>query len=144
MNGCIRCLILKISLVFDFISGEKRDKWQALTKKMEPSQKQCQSSSIQCAGIRYPRRSEPPLPPPPAPIQSFHWWPSGQFSMGCFMVKQGICPTWQHTKASERQIFNWTTSELQRQHRPFSRVYVFNFLLNAQCTFLCHFWAVTV
>lgn len=111
MHGCLRCLILKISLMFD-ITSVGWDKLQSFTK-MRPLQKQCQSPSIQCAGIRYPRSSEHPL------IQS-SLFTGGQVATlnGLFHGQTGHLPNIANTKASERQIFNWSTSALQRQYHP--------------------------
>lgn len=77
--------------------------------KMRPSQKQCQSPSLQCAGIRYPRSSEHPL------IQS-NLFTGGQVATlnGLFHGQTGHLPNMANTKASERQILNWSTSALEK------------------------------
>ena len=92
------------------------DKMQSFTK-LRPFQKQCQSS-IQCAGIRYPRSSEHPL----IPASLFT---GGQVATlnGFFHGQTGHLPNMANTKASERQIFNWSTSELQRQYQKCSWIY---------------------
>ncbi len=82
---------------------------------------------------------------PPNPIQSFT---GGQVATlnGLFHGQTGHLPNMANTKASERQIFNWSTSALQRQYHPFflnmffyfySNIYLFFFVC-----FPCHFWAV--
>lgn len=127
--GCIRCLNLKISLTFDITSVDW-NKLQSFTE-MRPLQIQCQSPSVQCAGIRYPRSSEHPL------IQS-SLFTGGQVATlnGLFHGQTGHLPNMANTKASERQIFNWSTSALQRQYRPFfpyfySNAHIYLFFLFA-------------
>lgn len=98
------CMVLKIS-ASDIISVDW-NKLQSFTK-MRPLQKQYQSPSVQCAGIRYPRSSEHPL------IQS-SLFTGGQVATlnGLFHGQTGHLPNIANTKASERQIFNWSTSAL--------------------------------
>lgn len=75
-------------------------------------QKQCQSSSIQCAATRYPRSSEHPL------IQS-SLFSGGQVAPlnGSFHGQAGCLPNMANTKAPESQIFNWSTSASQREKK---------------------------
>lgn len=134
MHGCISCLVLKdISLVWHYFC-ELRNKSQSFTE-MRPSQKQCQSPSIQCAGIRYPRSSEHPL------IQS-SLFTGGQVASlnGLFHGQTGHLPNMANTKASERQILNWSTSALQRKYHPlFLNLY---FIFNPLCTLIYSFFVL--
>lgn len=78
----------KIHLVLD-ITYVVWGKLRSFTKMGAFSETMPITINLMC---RYPVSKE--VWAPPNPSQSFHWWPSGQLSMGCFMVKQGISPTW--------------------------------------------------
>lgn len=91
-------------------------------------QKQCQSSSIQCAATRYPRSSEHPL------IQS-RLFSGGQVAPlnGSFHGQAGCLPNMANTKAPESQIFNWSTSSSQRKKSFFFFFDICIFILNPLC-----------
>lgn len=113
IHAWIWCPTLNICLISD-ITFVDWDTLQSFTK-MRPLHKQCQSPSIQCTSIRYPRSSEHPL------IQ-FSLFTGGQVETlnGLFHGQTGHLPSMANTEAPERQIFNWPTSEWQRQYHYFS------------------------
>lgn len=103
-----------------------------LSQRMRPLQKQCQSSSIQCAGVPYPRSFEHPL------IQS-SLFTGGQMAPlnGLFHGQTGCLPNMANTKASERQIFNWSTSASQRQYHLFFGTFIFLVLIHINLFSFC-------